>query len=104
MESNPTASQKVAEAHDTGLRELTPEGRLCLFHEVPLKERVMSLLLESPPSIIQKVAEAHDTERRALTPEGTICLFHEVPLKERATAPLELYPTAIQKVEETQET
>ena len=81
---SPTASQNVAETHDTPLRLFTPEGMALFAQSVPFHESATPL-----PTASQKVAEMHDTPWRSPTLEGRVWLDHVVPFHESATPPPE---------------
>jgi hypothetical protein len=61
---SPTASQKVAETHDTPLRLPTFEGRVWFVQVVPFHESATPSPEELNPTASQKVAETHDTPKR----------------------------------------
>jgi hypothetical protein len=71
---DPTASQKVAEIHDTPPRLATLEGRVWFVQAEPFHESAAPTMTPLPrslyPTASQKVAETHDTSLRKYTPEG----------------------------------
>ena len=96
----PTASQKVAEAHDTPKGSYTLKGRVWFVQVVPFHVSALPL----PSTASQEVAETHDTPKRLFIPEGMVWFVQVVPFHESAAPPKELYSTASQKVAETHDT
>ena len=94
--SYPTASQNVAETHDTPLRLFTSEGVCGLDQDVPSHENATPSLERLLPTTSQNVAETHDTPSRASTPDGANWLDQSKTFPESAMPPDEFCPTAIQ--------
>jgi hypothetical protein len=69
-EPEPTASQKVAETHDTPLSWPAPEGRVWFVQVVPSQPSDTPPAKKPYPTASQEVVETHDTPVRLLTPEG----------------------------------
>ena len=96
----PTASQKVAEAHDTPKGSYALKGRVWFVQVVPFHKRATLPKEPKPyPTASQKVAETHDTPLRLSTLEGRVWFVQVEPFHKRATL-----PTASQELAETHDT
>jgi hypothetical protein len=91
----PTASQKVADTHETAWRiaRLSPTGTGmgCTLHPVPFQVSASGAspeLVKAKPTASQNVGEVHETEDRTaeLEPDGlgTDWIVHEVPFHDSA--------------------
>ena len=108
----PTASQKLAETHDT-VPTPTDGGRACSCHDLPFHCSAAGALSGLLTTASQKCAETHDTPLSSASVEpagpGVSCGRHEAPFHTsasgtRAAELVLLKPTASQNVADRHDT